>query len=198
MKILLIIILCFLFTVPGFSGDRCTDYRNEVMKASMLYGINSWWHYLLGQLRQESCCRADVTAFDGGKGIAQFMQMTAEEIYRMMQRRLDPYNPRDAIRMQAFYMSRLDRQASAIPGNVERKLFLSFMAYNSGLGNVKKEAIRAGSADHQSMRSVCRRKILTLKSGNKLDLCDVGYDYPVRIYRYGQRYKTGEDARIFW
>lgn len=198
MKKLLIIIVCFYVAVPARAGDRCTAYRSAAIEASMMYfGSFPWW-YLLGQLRQESCCRADVTAFDGGMGIAQFMPKTAEEIYRMMQQRLNPYNTRDAIRMQAFYMSRLDRQAAAIPGNAERKLFLSFMAYNSGLGNVKKEAIRAGSTDHQEMRSVCRRKILTLKNGNKLDLCDVGYDYPVRIYKYGQRYRSGQDTRIFW
>ena len=192
------ILLGFLgvMVTPGYTLDRCLDYAQTVrVQHERYFGLDFPYWYGLGQLRQESRCRGNVTAFDGGQGIAQFMPVTARYIKRLMQMPdLDPRNPDHAIRMQAFYMRRLDRSNFA-PG---KGLWITYMFYNSGAGNVKKEYRRAGVACWAAMRGVCKRRIITLRSGGKLNLCDVGYDYPVKVYKYGQRYQRSWDRRRYW
>ena len=52
--------------------------------------------------------------------------------------------------------------------------------------------------DWEKMRETCKRKVLTLKNGKKLDLCDVGYDYPVRIYNYSKDYRKYNPTYSKW
>ena len=173
-------------------ADRCRDYIIDVRSAHTYYfGSNYPYWYGVGQLRQESNCRPDITAFDGGQGISQMMPATERDIEKALGE-LDMYNPEHAIRAQAWYMARLDRQ------NPDGRLFINYMFYNSGPGTIKKEAARAGVWNYEAMRAVCKRKILTLKSGKFLDLCNVGYDYPKRIYKYGQPYRISYDRRAYW
>jgi len=173
--------------------DRCLDYKVEVRNAVILFSGQDYpWWYHLGQLSQESRCRSNVTAFDGGQGISQMMPASAREINKEMKENNNPYIASQGIRMQAYYMSKLDKM------NKDGRLFLSYMNYNSGPGMVRKEYDRAKEKTWLSMRDGCRRKVLTLSNGSKLDLCDVGYGYPCKIYKYGQSYKLGVDKRRFW
>jgi hypothetical protein len=108
---------------------------------------------------------------------------------------LNMYNPQQAIRAQAWYISKLHRQ------NTDGRLWITYAFYNSGPGTMKKEAAKCLSChgwNYAAMKSACKRKVLTLKSGKKLDLCNVGYDYPVRVYTYGQQYKISSDMRRYW
>lgn len=187
-------ILILLFISPVYALDRCADYIPDVRSAHARYwGYDYPWWYGVGQLKQESACRANVTAFDAGMGIAQFMPATAKEIKRLMgQPNLDPYNPEHAIRMQAFYMYRLHKQ------NWSGELWLDYQAYNGGWGNLKAEYNRAGETDWDKMKEQCRRKTITLKNGSKLDFCEVNYDYSVKVYKYGKVYRQGVDKMKFW
>jgi hypothetical protein len=191
----LIAVIFFLMfcVVPCSALDRCKDYETDVRIEHIKYFGNSYpYWYALGQLRQESNCRANATAFDCGQGIAQFMPATAKEINRQMKANLNPYCPEQAIRMQAFYMSRIHRR------NATKKLFIDYQGYNGGEGNIKKELARAGQPDWNKMKAVCQRKTITLKSGQKLSFCEVNYDYSRKVYKYGQSYKRGVDKFIFW
>ena len=176
--------------------DRCTDFIPDVRAAHIQYfGYNSPWWYGVGQLKQESACRANVTAFDAGMGIAQFMPVTAKDIKKQMGAPdLDPYNPEHAIRMQAFYMAKLHKQNWA----EDKPLWMTYQAYNGGWGNLKSEYNRAGETDWQAMKDQCRRKTITLKSGNKLDFCEVNYSYSLQVYKYGKIYRNGTDRMRFW
>lgn len=192
LKVLLSAVILFL-PLCGYASDRCQQYIPEVRKANFYYwGINFPYHYAVGQLKQESVCRADATAFDGGQGLAQFMPATEKYVESLMKENLNLYNTHDAIRAQAFYMKLLHKQ------NWVGRLWLTYMFYNSGVGTVKKEFQRAEIADWDLMRMECRRKILTLKNGQKLDLCDVGYDYPKKVYKYGKQYSIIQDTIKFW
>lgn len=190
------IALVLLIVAPGYSSDRCINYAQDVrIQYEKYFGLSFPFWYGLGQLRQESRCRGNVTAFDGGKGLAQFMPATEKYIKKLMGAPdLDPYNPEHAIRMQAFYMKRLDKSNFA----PDKGLWITYMFYNSGTGTVRKEYRRSGVACWAAMRGVCKRRVIHLKSGRNLDLCNVGYDYPVKIYKYGQRYRTGIDRRRYW
>lgn len=190
-----ILTLLFLFSWKSqvCSRDRCEDYASDVRLQYTRYfgsGFPHW--YALGQLKQESGCRANLTAFDGGQGLAQFMPVTEMEVERGLGEKLDMYNPEHAIRANAYYMSRLHKQ------NKDGRLCFTYMFYNSGPGTVMKEANKAGKWDYNSMTEVCNRKILKLKNGKTLDLCEVGYDYPVKIYGYGEKFKKGSTQWRYW
>lgn len=180
---------------PAVAGalDRCVEFRQDVrMQHTRYFGPAFPWWYGLGQLRQESGCRADARAFDHGMGIAQFMPATAREIARLMAERIDPFNPEQAIRMQAFYMARLHRKSRS------GLLCWTYQAYNGGWKTLFQENDRAGGTwSWTAMKAQCRRKKIQMRWGI-LDLCEVNYDYPVRIYRYGKHYRTGPDGMRYW
>jgi hypothetical protein len=195
--VVIILVLCVLMALILVRGaraaDRCRDYETDVRIQHTRYFGNSFpYWYGLGQLKQESVCRADATAFDHGMGIAQFMPATAKEINDKLGEKLDPYHPDQAIRMQAYYMSRLHKQ------NWVGLLWITYQGYNGGFTNLKRERDRAGITDWQAMKNVCKRKIIPLKGGRQLSLCEVNYDYSRKVYKYGQIYKRGRDAMAFW
>ncbi|HRR49496.1 MAG TPA: lytic transglycosylase domain-containing protein, partial [Bacteroidales bacterium] len=175
---------------------RCDDFIPDVRAQHIRYfGPRASWWYGIGQLRQESNCRAKATAWDQGMGIAQFMPATAKEINRLMKTNLDPYNPEHAIRMQAYYMSSLHRQN----WDEQKRLWLTYQAYNGGYGNLKSEYRRAGKVDWLAMKENCKRRKVTLKSGQVLDFCEVNYDYSVKVHKYGKVYRSQNIDQIkFW
>ena len=164
--------------------DRCNEFKTDVrIEHTKYFGSGYPWQYGLGQLRQESSCRADSTAFDLGQGVAQFMPKTSEYIQSLMGEKLNPYNPQSAIRMQAFYMYRIHTKE-----NWTDKLWISYQIYNSGRTVLYNEYKRAGVLDWSKMKNNCKRKIVKLPNGNLLDFCQSGYDYSQKIYKYGNQY----------
>jgi hypothetical protein len=125
-------------------------------------------------------------------GIAQFMPKTSRYIQSLMGETLDPYNPKHAIRMQAFYMKRIHAKE-----NWTDRLWVSYAIYNGGAGALRAEAIRAGWTDWGRMKYFCQRKKIPLKSGI-LDLCEVNYDYSKKVEKYGAAYRRGPDGMRFW
>jgi soluble lytic murein transglycosylase-like protein len=119
--------------------DLCTQYRSTLIReAQAVYGLNAPIPALIAQLRKESSCRADVTAWDDGRGLAQFMDGTTAQVGRMFPELgpPDPYDPRWAIRALVRYDNWLyervkgdtycERWAAALKG------------YNAGLGYVQR------------------------------------------------------------
>lgn len=189
-----IIAFILTFVHEGLALDRCIQYRQPIrVQYQKFFGPGYPIHYALGKIQQESRCRADITAFDGGQGLSQFMPATEKWVESQLHENLNMYNPEHAIKAQAFYMFKIHGN------NPTKRLWVDEMFYNSGEGTTKKEATRAGSWDYDEMKSVCKRKVLKLKSGKLLDLCDVGYEYPQQIYKYGQKYKiTPDGAWRYW
>lgn len=174
---------------------RCNKYVKDVRIASFKYfGLNyPYWHSV-GQLQQESRCRADATSFDAGKGIAQFMEGTQQDIEKRIGK-FDVYNPKQAINAQAYYLYILHKQNF----HPKKKLWITYMFYNSGVRTVKAEYKKAGVADYAIMKAICHRRIIDLPSGGKLDCCVVGYNYPHQVYNYGQPYEVFESTEyIYW
>lgn len=188
------------FTLDAYGLERCKQYVHVVRQQHEKYfGLDYPYWYGVGQLQQESNCRADVTAFDGGMGLTQFMPATVRGAEKYLGP-LDMYNPSHAIRAQAWYMSQIHK------GNWSGALWLTYCFYNSGAGTMKKEYLRSIAANschcdetnYDAMKAVCKRRVITLKSGALLDLCQVGYDYPKQIYRFGQKYKISDDRWRYW
>jgi len=189
------ILLILLMAVPAEALDRCVTHIKDVRVAHVRYfGFQYPYWYGVGQLKQESACRSTVTAFDAGMGIAQFMPKTSQYIQSLMGEALDPYNPKHAIRMQAFYMNRIHRKENWAAGS---PLWISYQIYNGGAGTLQKEAIRAGKIDWSLMRFTCQRKKIQMKWG-VLDLCEVNYDYSKKVEKYGNQYRRGVDLVKYW
>lgn len=193
--VFIVVILIFFFVVSAKALDRCQDYVTDIRIQHWKYfGVSYPYWYGVGQARQESACRANVTAFDAGMGLTQFMPRTWREVEVDMGVKLNPYNTEHSIKAQAFYIYQLHKQNS-FDGT---PLFATYQSYNGGWGLLKKEAARAGITCWCHMREQCKRKVLKLKSGRLLDLCDVNYDYSMKVHKYGQRYKILTDAWRFW
>lgn len=106
-------------------------------EAQFIYGLDAPVPMLLGQIHQESGGRDQVTAWDGGMGLTQFMPETAKQIVRLYPELgpVSPYNPGWAIRAQVRYMDWIyDRVQGA---NDCERWAAGLKAYNAGLGYVQ-------------------------------------------------------------
>lgn len=175
------------------ASTRCALLVQDVrVEHTRNFGFAFPYWYGVGQLEQESACRTNVTAFDAGQGVAQFMPKTSQYVQSLMGEKLDPYNPKQAIRMQAFYMHRIHTKE-----NWTDKLWISYQIYNGGAGTLQRECVRAGEVNWASMRLQCQRKKIQMKWG-VLDLCEVNYDYSRKVEKYGNQYRRGPDGMRFW
>ncbi len=194
MKRFIFFLILFFLPVSSDASDRCCDYIPDVRASHALYfGPAFPYHYGIGQIKQESSCRDRVTAFDQGMGPCQFMPSTSKWIQSLMGQKLDPYNRSDACRMQAFYMYRIHKKE-----NWTKFLWIDYQIYNGGRGTLYNEYKRAGKVDWKSMKASCNRKTIILKSGKKLDFCEVNYDYSQKVFKYGKSYQIMPDSIPFW
>lgn len=179
---------CFLCR-SAYSIERCKQYQAQVIReAHYFVGLDAPAHYFMGQIEQESRCREGVTAFDGGMGLGQFMPSTAEWIQKnekdLQEFEFNPYDPNWSIRALILY-DRWLYGKTACEG-----WYFTFRAYNGGNGNLNKEVKRAGSCEIECVENACRRKVITLKSGNLLDFCKVNIEYPHLIFKKAKAYEV--------
>jgi soluble lytic murein transglycosylase-like protein len=120
------------------AADLCQQYRPALTReAQAVFGIGAPVPALAGQMRQESSCRADVTAWDNGRGLAQFMDPTAQQVSKSFPElgAPDPYNPRWAIRALIRYDYWLHER---VRGDTACDRWgATFKGYNAGLGYVR-------------------------------------------------------------
>ena len=179
---------------PLSALDRCNDYTTDVrIQHYKYFGIGYPYYYGVAQLEKESRCRPSARAFDGGMGIAQFMPRTWTWVKKELKEpNLNPYRPDHALKAQAYYMWRIHKNNFSNCKN----LWLTYQAYNGGWKWLKKEYERANNIlDWGRMKSKCKRKVITLKSGSKLDFCEVNYDYSKWIHKHAEQYRTHDDGK---
>lgn len=119
------------------AADLCDQYRAQLTReAQAVYGIGAPVPALAAQMRQESGCRADVTAWDNGRGLAQFMDPTARQMSRSFPEigAPDPYNPKWAMRALVRYDYWLHERVRG--DTVCDQWGATFKSYNAGLGYV--------------------------------------------------------------
>jgi hypothetical protein len=189
------ILTIIFFISPAWAADRCALLVKDVrVQHTKYFGLMFPYWKGVGQLKTESACRSEVTAFDAGQGVAQFMPRTSSYIQSLMGERLDPYNPAKAIRMQAFYMARIHSKENWDPA---KPLWIDYQIYNGGRGTLYAEYKRAGLLDWDLMKLSCQRKKIQMKWG-VLDLCEVNYDYSRKVDKYGNQYRRGPDGMRYW
>lgn len=119
------------------AADLCDQYRPALTReAQAVHGLGAPIPAFAGQMRQESGCRADVTAWDDGRGLAQFMDPTALQVSRTYPElgAPDPYNPRWAIRAMVRYDGWLYARVKG--ADACQRWAAAFKGYNAGLGYV--------------------------------------------------------------
>lgn len=145
-----VVVLCLLLLV----GDAChasitrvdpsLPYRSTLIReAQAVYGINAPVAMFAGQIKQESNWNAKVTAYDFGRGLAQFMDTTARQISASYPElgTPDPYNPRWAIRALVRYDGWLYKRVKG--QDACQTWSASLKAYNAGLGYVQRAQRRS-------------------------------------------------------
>lgn len=88
------------------AADPALRYRSTLIReAQAVYGIDAPVPLFAGQIRQESGWRKDITAVDNGRGLAQFMDATAQQVATNYPElgAPNPYNPQWAIRALVRY-----------------------------------------------------------------------------------------------
>lgn len=101
-----IAVLMLLALGSALAADPSAPYRSTLMReAQAVLGPDAPVPMFAGQIAQESSWRADVTAWDNGRGLAQFMDGTTKQVTAMFPELgpADPYNPRWAMRAMVRY-----------------------------------------------------------------------------------------------
>lgn len=193
LALILYLITMLIIASESHPADRCSSLVNQVrIEHTKYFGLGFPYWYGVGQLKTESACKTTISAFDGGMGVAQFMPRTSTYIQSLMGEVLDPYNPQHAIRMQAYYMARIQQKE-----NWDKALWVSYQIYNGGKSTLYKEYQRAGITDWNLMRLKCQRKKLQMKWGI-LDFCEVNYSYSKHVEQHGNLYRRGFDGMRYW
>ncbi|OON62301.1 hypothetical protein B0920_02145 [Massilia sp. KIM] len=179
--LLALLILAASLTAQFAHADPCDRYRATLTReAQAVFGLGAPIPALAAQLMKESSCRADITAWDDGRGLAQFMDPTAEQVTRLFPElgAPDPYNPTWAMRGQARFNRWLSQRVKAV--NECHRWAATFKGYNAGLGYVQRaqrlspqpgvwfgvtEHINAGQslANFQASRQYPRKIIFSLQ-----------------------------------
>lgn len=183
------LLLCLLLTVNAFALERCAMLKKDVRLAHWrVFGTNFPWQYGVAQLEQESGCRAMISNDGAGsQGIAQITYRNWKEV-------LDKngiteiISTSNQLRAQAVIMKSLYRP--------EHGLWVTYQLYNGG-GWVLKEIKKAGVSDWAKAKAQCTRGYshFTLKNGTVQARwnCDINYEYPQNIFKYGKKYGDVKD-----
>lgn len=156
------------------------------------FGTSFPWQYGVGQLEQESGCRASIS--NDGVG----SQCVAQITYRWWKPILDKEgiteiaSEQGCLRAQAVIMKYLHE-----PG---RALWITYQRYNGG-DWVLKEIKKAGAEDWAKAKAQCTRgdSHFTLKNGKiqTRNNCDINYEYSQNIYTLGRQYGDVKDNLSF-
>lgn len=121
------------------AADLCLQYRATITReAQAVHGLNAPIPMFMAQLRQESSCRSDVTAWDDGRGLAQFMDGTAQQVSRTFPElgAPDPYSAKWSIRALVRYDAWLYARVQGADDC--QRWAAALKGYNAGLGYVQR------------------------------------------------------------
>ena len=133
-----VIVIVLIFANGAHAADNCLAYRSMVAReAQAVHGPDAPTPMFIGQMRQESSCRPGVTAWDNGRGIAQFMDGTTRQIVALFPELgpADPYNPKWSVRAMVRYDGWIYRR---VKGKDQCHRWAAVLkGYNAGAGYVQ-------------------------------------------------------------
>jgi len=195
---LLVVSLLLSFLVAFASTyERCRKLERDIRKAHFYYfGIDFPWHYAVAQAEKESNCVHNVLSKDGigSEGFAQITyawwkdRLAKEGIHEIK-------TISNHARAQAYINWTEYNQTRC------KKLFEMFQRYNGGPW-VTKELQKANSCKWEDGKRACTRgTVCVWKTPNGCrqwrSACEINYEYSLKIYQLGQKYKVVEDSPKF-
>jgi hypothetical protein len=182
----------------SLAWDNCLNLETSVKEATerLLSNKFPYW-YNLALAKKETNCRW-LQSLDGHGSIGYF-QLTPkflDPILRPLYPDYDKPYSKDHFYAFTYYVKSLHSS------NPSGKLFLTYQRYNGG-DWVIKECRRAGAYDWNKCKQACRRGMVCVwkvkgECRQYRSACDINYEYPLLIYKYGQKYKKGIDLVQFW
>lgn len=138
MAAIVVAILMLVYAARAEAADPAEQFRITLIReAQAVYGPDAPAPMFAGQIQQESGWRPGVTAWDNGRGLAQFMDGTTDQVSRLFPELgpAAPYDPRWAMRA----MVRFDGWIYArVKGkDACHRWAASLKGYNAGPGYVQ-------------------------------------------------------------
>lgn len=130
-------VLCTIVISSGASAASCEPFHKLLTgTAHRLYGMDAPVAMFAGQMTQESGCRPGITAWDNGRGLAQFMDGTSAQVARLYPELgpPEPYSPAWAIPALLRYDGWLYARVKG--ADACEKWGAALTSYNGGLGYV--------------------------------------------------------------
>lgn len=130
--------LCWCLLAIAAPPPAALKYRAQLTReAQFLYGLSAPIPMFAAQVEQESGWRPGITAWDNGRGLAQFMDPTADTIVRLYPelQAPQPYNAAWALRALVRYDQWLWRQVKG--DTVCDHWAGAIKGYNAGVGYVR-------------------------------------------------------------
>ena len=180
------------------ASDRCDGLVETVKRVSQHYlGKEFPWWYNVGVAKKETNCRWVISA--DGHGSVGYFQLTPKFLDRMLRPLFPDYDKvysGQHFEAFAYYVGVLLRSSQV------KKLWVVYQRYNGG-DWVLSECERAGSWVWKECYRQCRRKdvcVWKTASGCRQwrSACEVNYEYSLRVWEYGRRWKGGEDRVAYW
>lgn len=137
------VVLLALWPIFALAGPADKYRPALVREAQAVHGLNAPVPMFAGQIRQESSWRADVTAWDNGRGLAQFMDGTSRQVANQFPELgpPDPYSPVWAIRALVRYDGWIYQR---VKGNTSCERWAAALkGYNAGPGYVQRAQRRS-------------------------------------------------------
>jgi soluble lytic murein transglycosylase-like protein len=134
----LLLAVALLFAAAGAHAADCSPFRKLLTgTAHRYYGMDAPVAMFAAQMMQESGCRPGITAWDNGRGLAQFMDGTSAQVARTYPElgKPAPYNPGWAIPALLRYDGWLRDRVKGDDGC--ERWGAALKGYNAGLGYVQ-------------------------------------------------------------
>jgi len=198
MKRVLVALVVLLWIGMAVASDRCDSLVAPVKSASQYYlgKIFPWW-YNLGVAKKETNCRW-LTSADGHGSVGYF-QLTPKFLDRLLR----PYFPDyDKVYSSQHFQAFAYYIGLLWESNSVEKLWVLYQRYNGG-DWVVRECQKAGSWEWEDCLKQCRRGdvcVWMTVTGCKQwkSACEINYQYSLRVWQFGQRWKEGEDKITYW
>ncbi len=198
MREIVVALVILLYVGIGLASDRCDSLVVHIKNTSQYYlGKEFPWWYNVGVAKKETNCRW-MSSLDGHGSVGYF-QLTPKFLDRLLRPLFSDYDKSYSgqhFEAFAYYVGVLLRS------NPVKKLWVVYQRYNGG-DWVIKECERAGCWVWERCHKQCRRGnvcVWRTVSGCRQwrSACEINYEYGLRVWEYGRRWREGEDKIGFW